>query len=256
MNNSSLRDAQKVMLDILVEFDRICQKYELTYWLDFGTALGAIRHQGFIPWDDDLDVSMLKEDYDRFLQIAPKELSSDFFLQTKQSDPCAVNFFAKIRHRGSTFIDSWELKRDICYHQGIYIDIFPAMKVTKKTLDSFIFRALILFSKLTHNRYIRIDFLTKIAIDIINSYSDSNGDYLISSGETMHKLKPIEVDEFFPLQKVAFEGKYFPVPKNAKKYLAIMFGDDFMQLPPEDKRKVHSVYIDINTPCKVEQKNE
>ena len=74
-----LRKAQLRMLDILIAVDKICRKHNIPYWLDYGTLLGAVRHGGFIPWDDDLDISMMKEDYDRFLTIASKELPEQFF---------------------------------------------------------------------------------------------------------------------------------------------------------------------------------
>ena len=78
--------AQKVMLEILVEIHRICVENDITYWLEAGTLLGAIRHKGFIPWDDDCDVSMPRKDYERFLQIAQEKLPETMFLQTKETD--------------------------------------------------------------------------------------------------------------------------------------------------------------------------
>jgi len=253
MNAADLEKAQIIMLQILKEFDRICKKYHLTYWLDFGTLLGAYRHKGFIPWDDDLDVGMMRSDYDRFLEIAPKELGENYFLQTKDSDKYYTNFFAKIRDRNSTFIDTWEEGRDIRYHQGVYIDIFPAMKVSKKTLENRYFRALVYLSKLTHNRKIKFDLLTKPLIGAINSFSDDNGEYLISSAETMHYLKPVKTDDVFPLAIGEFEGDYYPIPKRADTYLKAIFGDDFMTLPPEDQRVWHSAAIHLDRQCNWEK---
>ena len=82
-----LRTAQKKMLEVLLEFDRVCKKNGLVYWIDFGTLLGAVRHGGFIPWDDDIDLSMPPEDYRRFKEIAPGELGEDFVLQTEETEP-------------------------------------------------------------------------------------------------------------------------------------------------------------------------
>ena len=84
VEQKELRKAQLIMLDMLVEFDAICKKHNLKYWLDSGTLLGAVRHQGFIPWDDDIDLSMPVEDYNRFKEIATSELSEDIFFQTKE----------------------------------------------------------------------------------------------------------------------------------------------------------------------------
>ena len=79
---NNVRDLQLICLDMLKEVDRVCRKHNILYWLEGGTMLGAVRHRGFIPWDDDLDIAMFREDYDRFCEIAPQELKSGYFLQT------------------------------------------------------------------------------------------------------------------------------------------------------------------------------
>jgi lipopolysaccharide cholinephosphotransferase len=248
-SNNNLQKAQEIMLSLLEEFDRICQKHHLTYWLDFGTLLGAVRHKGFIPWDDDLDVSMPYDDYKKFLQIATDELPESMFLQTKKTDPYAKNFFAKIRDRGSTCIDTWEANRVIRYHQGIFIDIFPAMRVSGATMNNRVFRFLILFSKWTHNRFVQIDWITKLLIPVINRFGDPCGEYLISAAETMHYLKPVKASNIFPLKAIEFEGKQFWTPGQADVYLKAFFGKDFMTLPPEDQRMVHNIQIEPQQPC-------
>ena len=85
--NRELRACQLKQITILEEIDRICRKHQIVYWLDGGSLLGAVRHGGFIPWDDDIDIAMRLEDVERFKQIAPKELKEDFFLQTQDTDP-------------------------------------------------------------------------------------------------------------------------------------------------------------------------
>ena len=103
---TDLQKAQRVMLRILKVFDAICKKYELTYWLDAGTLLGAARHGGFIPWDDDVDVAMPVDDYKKFCEIAPKEMPYDMFFQTKQTDSKHDITWAKIRDRISRIMAS------------------------------------------------------------------------------------------------------------------------------------------------------
>jgi len=237
-----IKQAQNIMLKLLLEFDRICQKHQLTYWLDFGTLLGAVRHKGFIPWDDDLDVSMPREDYKKFLQVALDELPPEMFLQTKETDPHSLNFIAKIRDRNSTLIDAWEEGKTIRYHQGIFMDIFPTMKVSGKSSKNPLFKGLVIASKITHNRYIRISFLTEKLIRIINRFSDERGEYLTFSGETMQYRDPVKLFDIFPLQKIEFEGHMFPAPRNPDVYLTRLFGPDYMTLPPEEKRKVGTQY--------------
>ena len=103
MEKSVLRRLQQTEFEILKEFDRICKKHNIQYFLDSGTALGAARHKGFIPWDDDIDVGMLRSDYEHFLEICPKELEQKYFLQTIETDPGCPCLFAKIRKNGTIY---------------------------------------------------------------------------------------------------------------------------------------------------------
>lgn len=118
-----LRRLQLGELDILNEFVRICEKHNLTYYLVGGTLLGAVRHQGFIPWDDDIDVGMPREDYDRFAQIAVQELAPHYFYQSPDTDPCYFLSYAKIRKNGTEIYE--ERFKNAKFHKGIFIDIFP-----------------------------------------------------------------------------------------------------------------------------------
>nr|WP_300002753.1 LicD family protein [Tissierella sp.] len=113
---------QAIELDILLEFDRICKKHSLNYQLYSGTLIGAIRHKGFIPWDDDVDVCMLREDYDKFLSLAEAELGDNYFLQTHETDPNYINKYGKIRRNGTFFMEKLVVGEEM--HHGMYIDIF------------------------------------------------------------------------------------------------------------------------------------
>ena len=250
---SDVAVAQKKMYEILQVFDKICKKYNLVYWLDFGTLLGAVRHKGFIPWDDDLDVSMPREDYEKFLKIAPKELPDKYFLQIQATDKYYQNFFAKIRDRNSTFIDAWEERKNIKYHQGIYIDIFPVNFITNNFFIVNLYKSLAFISKLVHNRYVKSISLVKPIVKLLNMFHTENGSLMVSGGENMHYVVPIEREKIFPLRYVEFEGDFFPAPKETDLYLKYFFGDSYMQIPPEEHQKVHSVFIDPNTPCKFER---
>lgn len=121
---SKVKELWAVQLDLLLEFDRVCKKYNLKYILDFGTLLGAIRHRGFIPWDDDVDVSMLRDDYDRLLEIGPSEFSYPYFLQSRETDKDYDLAVAKLRRSDTSMIDVESLKHRPVYNQGIFIDIF------------------------------------------------------------------------------------------------------------------------------------
>ena len=110
-----------VELNLLVEVDRICQNHGITYFADYGTLLGAVRHQGFIPWDDDIDLVMLRPDYERFKEIAMNEIKTPLFFQNTYTDTfvCA---FSKIRDSRTTAV---EFPEDYQMNQGIFVDIFP-----------------------------------------------------------------------------------------------------------------------------------
>ena len=114
-----------VELDLLDEFDRVCRENGLSYWADSGTLLGAVRHQGFVPWDDDMDFLMLREDYDRLCQIAPQVFHSPYFWQTDETDPGFQRGFARLRNSETTALLSYEQGKNYRFNQGIFIDICP-----------------------------------------------------------------------------------------------------------------------------------
>lgn len=123
--SAEMKAAWKVMMDIVEEIVRICDKYNLKYSLAGGTLLGAIRHKGFIPWDDDIDIDMEREDYDKFLSVAGKEIKYPLFLQTALTDPGRPSAFAKVCNSETTGIDLNWVKHKWRFNMGIGVDIFP-----------------------------------------------------------------------------------------------------------------------------------
>jgi len=113
-----------VELDLLNEFQRVCQKYNLKYFADSGTTIGAVRHHGFIPWDDDIDLIMFRKDYDRLCKIAPNEFKHPYFFQTEQSDPGSTRGHGQLRNSLTTGILNSEKPFNFHFNQGIFIDIF------------------------------------------------------------------------------------------------------------------------------------
>lgn len=128
-----------VELDLLVEFDRVCKKYSLPYVATGGTLLGAIRHKGFIPWDDDIDLGMKREHYQKLCEVASKEFARPYFFQTEWTDPTSFRGHAQLRNSKTTAIAKYEHNRRI--NQGIFIDIFPLdnviddIKLLSKQMD-------------------------------------------------------------------------------------------------------------------------
>ena len=133
---TALRKAQIREVEILIEIDRICRKHDIKYWINFGTLLGAVRHKGFIPWDDDLDICMLSKDYKKFLEIASDELPEWLFIQNKSTDPSYRRSICKVRDLNSFFVEQYD-DFSAPYKKGIFIDIFEMIeypKVSRNTL--------------------------------------------------------------------------------------------------------------------------
>ena len=114
-----------VELDLLAEFQRVCKKHNIKYIASGGTMLGAVRHKGFIPWDDDIDLMMLREEYEKLCKVAPLEFKHPYFFQTETTDPGYMRGFARLRNSETTAIPDYENGFILTINQGIFIDIFP-----------------------------------------------------------------------------------------------------------------------------------
>ena len=215
---NNLRACQLKQLSILEEMDRICQKHHLTYWLDGGTLLGAVRHGGFIPWDDDIDIGMPLADMQKFIEVAPDELSEGLFLQTPQSDPSSKEPIIKVRDLNSLYVEFGD-NFNADYQKGLFVDIFPFIdypSIPKSWVK-----------KLTKG--ISKSFKRK---DEFYSNTLNNNGYGI-----MHRK-----DSVFPISEIIFEGKPFKAPANPDAYLKDLY-KNYMDIPPKDKQKIHAIYI-------------
>ena len=123
--SSEMKAVWAVELDLISEFQRVCEKHHLTYYASGGTMLGAMRHKGFIPWDDDVDLMMMRSEYEKLCQIAPKEFTGRYFWQTEQTDHYSARGHAQLRNSETTGILLSEEKTKLSFNQGIFIDIFP-----------------------------------------------------------------------------------------------------------------------------------
>lgn len=235
---SKLRKQQMRMLDILFEIDTICKKHNIPYFLYGGTLLGAIRHQGFIPWDDDLDIAMCRKDYDNLMKILPTELPNNLALQTNDTDKNYFYFFAKVRDKRS-YIEEYCGYDRFFKEKGIFIDIFPFERQQMPTH---------LLSELTQGRcykILRTSKNDKIAIKKVRAITAINRyciypilrfisqitcgkSFTYSYGIPFHSVYKEEF--IFPLTTHTFEGREFPIPKNSHEILTILYGD-YMQIP-------------------------
>ena len=256
-----LRQCQLKELSILRIVADICDKNDIDYWLDGGSLLGAVRHGGFIPWDDDIDIAMLKEDAERFVKIAPSVLPDGLFLQTPGTDKIDVPII-KIRDLNSFFIERGD---DIMtdYAKGIYIDIFPFEaypSVSSKCVKMFARgmsvaagvigqKRKITFGNIVENVYFRFKYLSlKLAWRALMKLKSTDryiGNVSPTNGYGIAHLK----GSVFPLSTVEFEGLTFKAPHNPNAYLTDLYGD-YMKLPPEEQREAHAPV------SKLELKNE
>jgi len=262
----SLRDAQMIMVDILEEVHKLCEKRGLKYFLDAGTLIGAVRHKGFIPWDDDVDIGMLREDFNKFLEIAKRELPKHLFLQTFETDeyydvypvPC------KIRYNDTMFLEEGA-KENYKMHNGVYIDIFPYDSLPKHNLIYKIQRALsfnILKSykrlrdipeKLSFKNKITFSFYKLVVkmfpnrrrlkfFDFLVKWNDPKSEYMGYGVDTYWSEYVYKKSDYFDLVKLEFEGKFFYAPKNYHSVLTQLYGD-YMIMPKEEDRVWHAKEI-------------
>lgn len=260
-----LKKVQMVELEILLEVDRICKENGISYFLDFGTLLGAVRHQGFIPWDDDIDIGMPRDDYEKFIKIASSKLKKEYFLQNIESEKECPYLFSKIRKNNTVFLQSSMINLNI--NQGIFIDIFPydyfpnvskkkiiCIKILKRIHGLIAFKKRDKISdnslkwkigsvlKNVIHKFLNLILSKKIVenaiIKIIKKYEKSTSEFLMCC--LINKPIPILINKMFPLEKIIFEGKEFPVIKNRDEYLTKLYGD-YMKLPPESERIGHPI---------------
>lgn len=257
---SVLRKSQLAALDILIEFDRICRKNNLTYMLEFGTLLGAVRHGGFIPWDDDIDVSMPPADYLKFQDIAVSELAGGFTLQTEKTQPQSGmgGGMFKIRKDGTLWINDYDdFRRD--YHKGISIDVFENQdypNVSEKVLRFFRkrlgkpFGFTHYFSRISGRNAVAY-FVFPVSQAVFGAIWKTICRFSNCKREQPHieRLsfsRPSLKTDLYPTREIMFEGRGFMGPNNPDARLRDIFGD-YMKLPPEKDRKIHAKVICTDT---------
>jgi len=250
---SVLRRAQMRMLEMLDTFVDICDRHNINYWLACGTLLGARRHEGFIPWDDDMDIVVLQKDYNKLLSILQKELPEKFKLQARGIDKDYWNYYARIRDTKSVIHQ--KKPRNIEYkgiYTGIFIDILPIEPIPsyqlKKKIDTFLYREIYYKQSKSIKNAARKAVLPIIRFLILlmrtyYKYIASTKLYTYAYGVFFYATYNIE--NFYPVSKILFEGKKYKAPGNVDKYLIENFNHDFMVIPKPADRQVHALKIDF-----------
>lgn len=260
MNTEELSKLHTHLLSALLEVDRICRAHEIKYFITGGTLLGAVRHHGFIPWDDDLDIGMLRSEYEKFLLCAKDCLDERFFLQTNHTDPEYSMPFCKIRVNGTLFVGKGDWLQNI--HHGVYIDIFPidtapAGRIARIFHDKTVYFLKMAFlaasrfdpeetvsrSKLPLFKALRIltkpfklSTLSELTERVLRMFEKRRTGWVVNLCGTYGYKKEVFSATFLDIYvKLHFEGNEVYTMRSWDEYLSQIYGD-YMRLPPEDKR--------------------
>lgn len=250
-----LRAMQEAELDILRHVAALCQRHGIAYWLDSGTLLGAIRHGGFIPWDDDIDICMPLTDVPRFIEVAQHELPPHLFVQAPQTDPSMRLPICKVRNLNSLIVEGGDdFSRP--YAKGLYIDIFPMLpwptlpyKLSKRLAKGYCRANAILQAQHTYSWRSVAElfyFGTKRALlgaawrlaCVVRPSDKFYSNTLNNSGNGNRHLR----STIFPLGTVQFEGETFSAPADCDTYLRDLFGE-YHTLPPVEARQGHATFF-------------
>jgi lipopolysaccharide cholinephosphotransferase len=264
LSNKMLQRLKDEELKVLIDFDKVCKQIGVNYTLSSGTLLGAVRNGGFIPWDDDIDVAMLRDDYNKFLEKGQSFLPDHLFIQTFETDKAYPYNFAKIRDT-STVLKEYATKT-LNMTNGIFIDVFPIDIVSSNKLirwfDNNIiagiyvlkFSSTIEWAKNSRSRIrglirralfplarligtYRLNTLESY-IRVKNNKKDNGltyGDQYIIPPNRLNDTMLMPIDCFKNIEDIEFEGIKFKAMKNMDTYLTAIYGN-YYELPPEDQR--------------------
>lgn len=271
-----IKKIQKAQVEILLEVDRICKKYDIKYLLFAGSLLGTVRHKGFIPWDDDIDICLLREDYNKFIEACKMDLDPKYFLQTYETDKNYIRQYAKIRKNNTLFVQ--DNLSEIQIHHGIFIDIFPMDNVLPNTFRGMFQQKLMWIvgiinlsrvKKICLNvknpvekflmlvchyitKIIPKNWTDKLQTQIACMFQNQETKYVshLTGGAAKRKYIKYMVkrDIFHNTIDGEFEGYVFPIPKDYDFILSKIYGD-YMTLPPIEERKSHYgiIKVDLDT---------
>lgn len=261
-----MNELQSCTNNILLYFADFCEKNDIKYFLVGGTLLGAVRHGGFIPWDDDIDVAMPRKDFEKLISMRDK-FDGRYILRYRRWDPEAYYSFLKVEDTKTTKTEN--VKGRISYIGGVSIDIFPQdgipIKKQKKIVKLYEWLNLIYsydtflqpqdkhygFCKIINKTLFKIVSFEKIIAKYIKKHPYEKCEYARSFCGLYGDKETYKKELFGEGVLYCFEGREYPVPQHYHEYLTQMYGD-YMKLPPEEKRVSHhfNEIIDLNTEYK------
>ncbi|WP_024615553.1 LicD family protein [Clostridium sp. Ade.TY] len=264
---NELRNIHNIATEILESFIELCDKHDLEYFAIVGTALGAVKYKGFIPWDDDIDIGMTREDYNKFIEIAKIKLPKKFFLQNFHTEYDTPFYYSKVRAKNTEFVEKYYDALNI--NKGIFIDIFPIdnipdnkilekIQYAKSKFISNIFIAATIsdINSNDNNVKSKVKRLIRRSMNKVLKNIDKNKIfYMLEKEFTKYNNKSTKrigrVNEnevirrkyIYPFKQLEFEGLKINIPGDYHKYLTNRFGD-YMKPPKEEDIRCHK-------PCKV-----
>ena len=258
---ASLRDLQLALLEMLKDIDAICKENKITYSLAGGTALGAVRHGGFIPWDDDVDIMLLRSEYEHFLDVAAPYLQKKGYTLQKEFSETWPMTYSKVRKDNTAYIEDYEPR--IRVHQGIFIDLFPIDNLSdNKWVASLQWNAFHILAArgLRKRGYTTNSFKKRFAmwiaplfpVNILRTivmqkgHNNTRRVHCFFGGAVVRDHNHFPRDLFNEFVEVRFEDAFFSLVKDYDTYLRINY-NDYMTLPPEEERtkRMHAKFVDL-----------
>lgn len=260
-----MNELQKKTFEMLQIFVGICEKWNIPYYLVCGSALGAVKYGGFIPWDDDIDVGLLRKDYQKFLEVAPKELPEWCFLQNYCTDPAFPHTFSKLRNSGTTFIETGVAA--LLMNHGIYLDVFPIDGHPVRPLDKLFFEVIqkwndwIRFIPVDNalpkvrlrNRVLRFlglhkrEYNAKVNLEkLYSAYPPEKSEFWCNYGNWQGELEYAPKSQYGNGAWATFEGLRVRIPEDFDGYLTQKYGD-WRSDPPASQQKSHHTGVVIDT---------
>lgn len=243
-----LHDIQSRILEILIDFDKICKEHNIEYALAYGTVLGAVRHKGFIPWDDDIDVMMDYKNYDKLVQVLSTQDIAPYYFHCNDTDDLynATICEMKFRLENTKIVEQNFLLKNRCEGDGMFIDVFIIDSISESVfkhkflrLVSFFLVFVLVITDLLGFRMIRLkNFYRSIGRRNAQKYSKSN--YVGVQPTWIYdgfKDDRIQRNSVFPFESIDFEGHVFPAPSNPQEYCERIYGESYMEYPPKEARK-------------------
>jgi lipopolysaccharide cholinephosphotransferase len=236
-DGSPMRELQLRTLDILKYIDELCQKHDIKYWLSSGNCIGLVRHGGFIPWDYDVDVEMLREDYLKFEKVFKE--TDDFLLHSRKNDDAYISPFSKIRDKNSYLEESSEL--DVLYkYKGIYVDLLQ-LEYSHRSVCRFTINCRYFITKFLIKRKANIFIIKLFKYALYCLIAICRFFCMFLPGKKLRHTYGVgwldkirEPQDIFPLKRAFFEGVEVNIPNNIDRYLTRIYGD-YMKLPSEDE---------------------